>query len=108
MCGVGGLTHDLRQGVTLQVQQDAPCLQAGPELKQAVEGQCGDVGLAPSFSSFLHFLLKLHPPTKMKENPLAPESSHPSVETYPHVFGLTWQTLSTLIHPPRAEACPFL
>lgn len=24
------------------------------------------------------------------------------------VFVLTWQTLSTLIHPPRAEACPFL
>lgn len=24
------------------------------------------------------------------------------------VFVCTWQTLSTLIHPPRAEACPFL
>lgn len=65
-----GLTHDLWQGVTLQVQQDAPGLEAGPELKQAVEGQCGDVGLAPSFSSFLHFLLELHPPGKMKENAL--------------------------------------
>lgn len=78
----GGLTHDLRQGVTLQVQQDAPGLQAGPELKQAVEGQRGDVGLAPSFSSFLHFLLELHPPAKTKENPFAVISSHPSVETY--------------------------
>lgn len=63
----GMLTHDLGQGVTLQVQQDAACLQAGPQLKQAVEGQRGDVGLAPSFPSFLHFLLKLHPPAKMKE-----------------------------------------
>lgn len=58
----GGLTHDLWQGVTLQVQQNAPCLQTGPELKQAVEGQRGDVRLAPSFSSLLHFLLELHPP----------------------------------------------
>lgn len=80
-----GLTHDLWQGVTLQVQQDAPSLQAGPELKQAVEGQCGDVGLAPSFPSFLHFLLELHPPRKMEENAFASESGHSSGKTYPLV-----------------------
>lgn len=51
--------------MALQVEQNASCLQAGPELKQAVEGQRGDMRLAPSFSSLLHFLLKLHPPTEM-------------------------------------------
>lgn len=75
------LTHDLGQGVTLQVQQDAACLQAGPQLKQAVEGQRGDVGLAPSFPSFLHFLLKLHPPAKNERKSIfSKKSSHRSVE----------------------------
>lgn len=63
-----GLTHNLWQRVALQVEQDASCLQAGPELKQAVEGQRGHMRLAPSFSSLLHLLLKLHPPTEMREN----------------------------------------
>lgn len=59
-----GLTHDLRQGVALQVQQDASRLQAGPQLKQAVEGQRGHVRLAPSLPSLLHLLLELHPPAE--------------------------------------------
>src|SRR4029434_9472862 len=49
-------------GVSLQVQQDAAGLQAGAQLKQAVQGQCGHVRLAPSLPTFLHLLLKLHPP----------------------------------------------
>lgn len=59
-----GLTHDLRQGVALQVEQDASRLQAGPQLKQAVEGQRGHVRLAPSLPSLLHLLFELHPPAE--------------------------------------------
>ena len=62
--GTSRLTHYLGQGEALQVQQDAAGLQAGPQLKQAVEGQGGDVGLAPALPSLLHLLLKLHPPRR--------------------------------------------
>ena len=70
-----GLTHYLWQRVAFQVEQNAPCLQTGPELKQAVEGQCGDMRLAPSFSSLLHLLLKLHPPTQGEKKGVWPENS---------------------------------
>lgn len=58
------LTDDLRQRVTVQVQQDRPRLETRPELKEAVQRQRGHVRLAPALSSLLHLLFKLHPPAR--------------------------------------------
>ncbi|KAL0621596.1 Protein GVQW1 [Plecturocebus cupreus] len=35
---------------------------AGTELKEAVQGKCGHVGLAPAFTAFLYLFFKLYPP----------------------------------------------
>lgn len=72
-CEQDSLTHDLWQGVALQVQEDASCLQAGPQLKQTMEGQCRHVWLAPSLPSLLHLLLKLHPPAETQVSAPASE-----------------------------------
>lgn len=60
------LTYDLWQGAAFQVQQHGPRLQAGAELKEAVQGQCGHVGLAPALASFLHLFFKLYPPAEVR------------------------------------------
>lgn len=55
------LTDDLRQRGGLQVQHDGALLDAHFQLHQAVQGQRGHVGLAPTLAALLHLLLKLDP-----------------------------------------------
>ena len=58
------LTGNLFDAVSVHVKQHAAIDDAAAELKQAVEGESGDVGLAPPLPSILHVLLKLQPPVR--------------------------------------------
>lgn len=58
-------THNLRQAGGLHVQHDGSLLDAGAQLKQAVQRQSGHVGFAPALAAFLHLLLELDPPGRM-------------------------------------------
>lgn len=62
----GILTHQLWERRRLPVEQDGSFLHAGPQLEQAVQGQRGYMGFAPSLPTLLHFFFKLNPPRKMR------------------------------------------
>lgn len=62
----GILTHQLWERRRLPVKHDGSFLHTGPQLKQAVQGQRGHMGFAPSFPTLLHFFFKLYPPRKMR------------------------------------------
>ena len=53
---------DLVEAAGGHVEADGAVEEKGPELEEGVEGEGGDVGLAPSVASLLHVLLKLDPP----------------------------------------------
>lgn len=62
---VGGiLTSNLFDAVSVHVEQHAAIDDATAELKQAVEGESGDVGLTPPLPAILHVFLKLQPPAR--------------------------------------------
>ena len=48
--------------VCLHVQHDSASHEVAPQLKEAVQGEGGHVGLAPLVSTFLDIFLKLEPP----------------------------------------------
>lgn len=61
------LTGNLFDAVSMHVKQHAAIDDATAELKQAVEGEGSNVGLAPPLPAVLHVLLKLQPPTPGKD-----------------------------------------
>lgn len=61
------LTRNLLDAVSMHVKQHAAIYDATAELKQAVEGESGDVGLAPPLPAVLHVFLKLQPPARKRE-----------------------------------------
>ncbi len=58
------LTCNFFDGVSMHVKQHAAIDDATAELKQAVEGESSDIGLAPPLPAILHILLKLQPPVR--------------------------------------------
>lgn len=48
----------------IQIQEDRPLLQAGPQLEEALQGEGWDMGHAPALPAILHRLLELHPPAR--------------------------------------------
>lgn len=55
------LTCNLFDGVGVHVEQHAAVDDAAAQLKQAVEGESGDIGLTPPLPTILHVFLKLQP-----------------------------------------------
>lgn len=60
-CGAHG-TCNLFHAVGANVQQHRAVDDAAPQLREAVQGQRGHVGLAPALAAIFHILLKLQPP----------------------------------------------
>lgn len=61
------LTGNLFNAVSVHVKQHAAIDDAAAELKQAVEGESSDVGLAPPLPSVLHIFLKLQPSARWRQ-----------------------------------------
>lgn len=58
------ITCNLFDAVSVHVEQYAAIDDATSQLKQAVEGKCCDIGLAPPLPTVLHIFLKLQPPAR--------------------------------------------
>lgn len=58
------LTDYFLETVGTQIQQHCPLLQACPQLKEAVQAECWDVGFAPALPSIFHLLFKFNPPAQ--------------------------------------------
>lgn len=66
-CGLAGkkiLTGNLFDAVGVHVKQHAAVDDAAAQLEQAVEGESGNVRLAPPLPAVLHVFLKLQPPAR--------------------------------------------
>lgn len=61
------LTCDLFDGAGPHVKQHGAVQDAGPQLKQTVEGQRGHVRFTPPLTSVLYVLLELQPPEVNRE-----------------------------------------
>lgn len=55
-------TCDLLGAVGTHIQQHCAFDDAVPQLKEAVQGECGHVGFAPALAAIFHVLLELQPP----------------------------------------------
>lgn len=64
---VNELTCDLFNGAGPHVEQHGAVQDAGPQLKQTVEGQRGHVRFTPTFTSVFYVLLELQPPDDDRE-----------------------------------------
>lgn len=58
------LTSNFFNAVSMHVEQHAAIDDATAELKQAVEGESSDIGLAPPLPAIFHVFFKLQPPAR--------------------------------------------